>query len=83
MPGNKRKPQKPMTEDEHLDDALSLIVEGNAPFIQDIAGASYNYALSRVKEMLEMEMAVPGAQAGEILKKVEQLRFTGFMATRQ
>lgn len=80
---NKGKPKRAMTEEERLHEALEMIVEGNAPFVHDIAGAAYNYALSQVKDMLKKEMEAPGAQASEILQKVDQLRYNDFIATRQ
>ncbi len=83
MRGERGKPKRPMTEAERLSDALDMIVEGNAPYIHDVAGASYNYGLSQAKAMLADALRQPNINVDTILKKMDELRFNDFYSTRQ
>ena len=83
MPRKPGKPKRQMTEQERLEDALEMIIEGNHPFIHDVAGAAYNYGLQQVKEMLADALSKPHINVDTILNQVDQMRFTEFYSTRQ
>lgn len=77
------KPARAMTDDERLHDELHMIVEGNHPFIMDVAGASYNYGLVQVHKMLSAALTKPHVNVDQLLHDIEQLKFTEFEGTRQ
>lgn len=77
------KPKRAMTDAERLSDALDMIVDGNAPYIHDVAGASYNYGLSQAREMLAEALRQPNINVDTILRKMDDLRFKDFYSTRQ
>lgn len=83
MPRQQGKPKRPMTEEERLDDALEMIVEGNHPYIHDVAGAAYNYGIQQVREMLSEALEKKHVNVDAILRQVDELKFKNFYSTRQ
>jgi len=83
MRRNGGKPQRPLTDAERLYSDLEMIIEGNHPYIVDVAGASYNYGLEKARAMLVEALRQPSINVDTILRKVDELRFTQFDSTRQ
>lgn len=83
MPRQQGKPKRAMTKEERLEDALEMIVEGNHPYIHDVAGAAYNYGIQQVKELLADALEKKQVNVDAILKQVDELKFTTFYSTRQ